>query len=58
MKLGGIINYLKWLWEFSLYRRVDTDFTLFSSEISSNQEFLRKQQQQYNIEKPQIVLYQ
>ena len=28
---------------FSLYRRVDTDFILFSSEISSNQEFLRKQ---------------
>ena len=33
-------------------------FILFSSEITSNQEFLGKQQQQYNIEKPQIVLYQ
>ena len=39
-----------------MYRHVDTDFILFSSEMSSNQEFLRKQQ--YNIEKPQIVLYQ
>ena len=39
-----------------LYRRVDTDFISFSSEISSNQEFWRKQQ--YNIEKPQIALYQ
>ena len=39
-----------------LYRRVDTDLISFSSEISSNQEILRNQQ--YNIEKPQIALYQ
>ena len=49
MKLRGITN------EFGLYHRVDPDSILSSFEMSSNQESLNKQQ--YNIERPQILLY-
>ena len=42
---------MNWLWEFSLYRRVDTD-----SPLKYRLKKLCKQK--YNIEKPQIVVYQ
>ena len=50
MKLGGMRNDYNWLWGF-LYRRVDTDSIVFSSDVSYIKYFLRLQQ--YKIGKSQ-----